>query len=133
RLQSHLGGQFRSFHHGEKSVLFLEGAVFGQVTAGLAHEPNRRTVDRLAMASGKKSFAVRHVAENGNVRKDRRFRGNRSNFAVEGKVRKDALPENPVRAASRIPSGPWAAWKRESIPCDRRFGDRKACRGRRRD
>ena len=56
RLQRHLGGQFRRAAHGQEIVAAADLAVFGQVAAGLPHDPQRRAIDRLAPAGAQKTI-----------------------------------------------------------------------------
>ncbi len=60
RLQRDFRGQFRRAYHFEEGVLRLQRAVFRQVATGLAHDPNRRTVERFAGAGGEETFATSH-------------------------------------------------------------------------
>jgi hypothetical protein len=54
-LEADLGGQLGRFDHFQETVFLLEGPVFRQVAAGLAHNPNRRTVESSSLEGGKKS------------------------------------------------------------------------------
>jgi hypothetical protein len=49
-LQRDFGGEFRRLDQFEEGMFFLELAVFRQRAPGLAHEPDRRAVHRLAGA-----------------------------------------------------------------------------------
>ncbi len=59
-LEGDFGGQFRGAHHGDEVVRRLEFAIFGEVSTGLPHEPDRRAVDGLAMSGGEETLAWRH-------------------------------------------------------------------------
>ncbi len=48
RLQRHLGAELRRPCELEEAVLLAERAVLRQRATGLAHEPDRRVLDRLA-------------------------------------------------------------------------------------
>jgi hypothetical protein len=60
RLERDLGGEGGSLHHFEKRRLRFERAILRQVTAGLAHHPERRALERLAGAGGEETFAGSH-------------------------------------------------------------------------
>src|SRR5258708_2827619 len=60
RLQRDLGRQPGRAHHLQERTLRLEGAILRQVAAGLAHDPDRRPVERLAGAGGEESLAGSH-------------------------------------------------------------------------
>jgi hypothetical protein len=60
RLQGDIPGQFGRPHQVQETVLFAQSAVFGQVTPGLPHYPDRRSVNRPASAGVKKAFSGRH-------------------------------------------------------------------------
>ena len=60
RLQRHFGGERGRSHHLEEGALGLEGAVFGKVTAGLAHHPDGRSVELFAGAGGEETLAGVH-------------------------------------------------------------------------
>ena len=49
-LQRHLGAQLRVVDDVEQAVALAQLAVLRQRPAGLAHEPHRRVLDRLAAA-----------------------------------------------------------------------------------
>jgi len=39
--------EFRGLAEGEEVGLLSNGPIFGEITAGLAHDPDRGTIDRL--------------------------------------------------------------------------------------
>ena len=55
RLQRDFGGQIGRAAQVEQRIALAQRAVFAHVAAGLAHEPDRRRVDRLAPAGFEES------------------------------------------------------------------------------
>ena len=56
RLEGDLGREVGPFIHFGKRVVFPDGAVFGQVAARLAHDPNRRALHGLAVAGAEEKM-----------------------------------------------------------------------------
>ena len=59
-LEGDLGRQRGSAHEVGEGMPGLELAVFRQVAAGLAHDPDRRPLERAAGAGGEKAFPGGH-------------------------------------------------------------------------
>jgi hypothetical protein len=59
RLQGDFRGQFRRPHHSEKVGSLSYRTVFGEVAAGLAHHPDRRSFHRLAPTGPEEEIAHR--------------------------------------------------------------------------
>src|SRR5579864_6448652 len=51
RRNGHIGGDFGLLANLDQRILFADGAVFGHVAARLTHEPDRRAINRLCLAS----------------------------------------------------------------------------------
>ena len=60
RLEGDLGGERGGAHHFKEGGLRLEGAIFGEVTAGLAHDPERGALEGGAGKGGEETFAGSH-------------------------------------------------------------------------
>ena len=60
-----LGGELGLLADLDERMLFADGAVFGHVASGLAHEPDGRAVDRLRLAGfDEAGFRGRHESVN---------------------------------------------------------------------
>ncbi len=58
RLQRHFGGEIGRAAEVEQRIAFAQRAILAHVAAGLAHEPDRRRVDRLPPAGFQESGAA---------------------------------------------------------------------------
>ncbi len=54
RLDGHLGGELGGLAEGEEVHLLADGAVFGEIAAGLAHQPDGAPLGRLPAAGSEK-------------------------------------------------------------------------------
>ena len=60
RLERHFGGERGGAHHFKERGLRLERAIFGQVAAGLAHDPERGALEGRAGEGGEETLAGSH-------------------------------------------------------------------------